>query len=115
MADKSWKAFERRCARDVGTERIPVTGERAGADFEDDAACYQAKLGRGMPAYLRVWLSGIVEAGAKRSPAKCGVVVWKPKGARDEDALVLLSWRDFLALRRGAGTTDDVSPAARAR
>ena len=32
MADKSWKAFERRLARRVGGRRIPVTGERAGAD-----------------------------------------------------------------------------------
>ena len=35
MTDKAWKAFERRLAHDVGTERIPVTGERDGADFED--------------------------------------------------------------------------------
>jgi hypothetical protein len=32
MADKAWKAFERRLCRDVGTERIPVTGGRHGAD-----------------------------------------------------------------------------------
>ncbi len=35
MSDKTWKAFECRLAHDVGTERIPVTGERDGADFED--------------------------------------------------------------------------------
>ena len=32
MADKSWKAFERRLAARVGGARIPVTGERDGAD-----------------------------------------------------------------------------------
>ena len=32
MADKAWKAFERRIAERVGGKRIPVTGERDGAD-----------------------------------------------------------------------------------
>ena len=36
MTDKAWKAFERRMARDVGTERIPVTGERDGATVAHD-------------------------------------------------------------------------------
>lgn len=102
----TWKAFERRCARDMGTERIPVTGERAGADFEDDAFVYQAKLGRRMPSYLRVWLDGIRGAGVKRTPEKIGVVVWKPLRARDEDAVVLLTWRDWVKL---SGSADVVS------
>jgi hypothetical protein len=96
--DRGWKAFERRMARDVGTERIPVTGERHGADFEDGMFCYQAKLGRKMPDYLRAWLAGIRAAGASRRPEKVGAVVWKPKGARDEGAVVLVSWRDWVAL-----------------
>jgi len=36
---------ERRLARALGTERVPVTGERAGADFVDGVFAYQAKLG----------------------------------------------------------------------
>ena len=43
----------------MGTERIPVTGERDGADFEDGRHCYQVKLGRRLPAYLAKWLVGI--------------------------------------------------------
>lgn len=113
MTDRAWKAFERRCARDVGTERIPVTGEREGADFEDARFCYQAKLGRRAPSYLRAWLAGIAGAGFRRSPAKIGVVVWKPKGARDEDAVVLVSWRDWVALQGPTGAaTEDPSTAA---
>ena len=108
MTDRAWKAFERRCARDVGTERIPVTGERHGADAEDGTCCYQFKLGRSQPSYLRAWLAGIVAAGAARRPGKVGVVVWKPKGARDGDALVLLRWSDWLALHRSA----EVAPVA---
>ncbi len=29
MSDRTWKAFERRLARQLGTHRIPSTGERA--------------------------------------------------------------------------------------
>jgi hypothetical protein len=98
MTDRSWKSFERRLARDVGQQRIPVTGERAGADFEDGMFSYQAKLGRKMPAYLREWLTGI--QGAREG--KIGVVVWKPKYAEDAGAVVLLAWRDWIALHRGS-------------
>jgi hypothetical protein len=50
VTDCAWKAFERRLARDIGSARIPVTGERAGADFQDGMFVYQAKLGRREPA-----------------------------------------------------------------
>ena len=101
MTDRGWKQFERRTAVALGTRRIPVTGERAGADFEDAMFCYQAKLGRAMPAYLRSWLRGIVGAGLKRAPVKVGVVVWKPKHADDADALVILRFKDWVDLHGG--------------
>ena len=82
MADKSWKAFERRLAKRVGGRRIPVTGERDGADVVAPAFVYQCKLRRGLPSYLREWLRGIVAAG-ERSGGSTGVVVWKaPHGPR---------------------------------
>jgi hypothetical protein len=96
VPDKGWKQYERRMARDVGTERIPVTGERHGADARDDRFAYQFKLGRGCPAYLRDWLDGIRKAGAKLGLT--GVVVWKPKGTHDEGALVLMRWDDWVRL-----------------
>ena len=106
MSDRSWKAYERRCARDVGSQRIPVTGERAGADFEDGLFVYQAKLGRKMPDYLRAWLAGIRAAGRARRPEKLGVVVWKPKHAEDADAVVLVSWRDWVALHGAVASAE---------
>lgn len=101
MSDRNWKAFERRLARDVGRQRIPVTGERAGADFEDGMFCYQAKLGRRAPGYLRDWLAGIRVAGQARHPEKIGVVVWKPNHGQDVDAVVIMAWRDFVELHGG--------------
>ena len=93
MADKSWKAFERRIAKRMGGRRIPCTGEKAGVDVDAGPFQYQCKLRKGVPAYLRDWLSGIVEAGARRGSV--GVVVWKAPNARDDDAVVLLRLRDW--------------------
>jgi hypothetical protein len=96
MSDKGWKAYERRLARDVGVERIPVTGANADRDFEDGIACYQAKCGYKQPSYLLEWLSGI--CGTAQRIDKVGVVVWKPKGKQDIDALVFLRWKDWVDL-----------------
>ena len=94
--DKSWKAFERRLARRVGGKRIPVTGERDGADIDAGPFVYQAKLRRGVPSYLRGWLRGIVKAGARKD--SIGVVIWKQPNARDDDAVVVLRLADWQAL-----------------
>jgi len=93
VSERAWKQFERRLAHALGTQRIPVTGERAGADFVDADYAYQAKLGRRCPAYLQAWLAGISTAAAQRGLR--GVVIWKPKGARDADALVVLKFKDW--------------------
>ena len=97
MSDLSWKAFERRVAKRVGGKRIPVTGERDGADVVAGPFVYQAKLRRGMPSYLREWLRGITAAGERSGTT--GVVVWKAPGARDDDAVVVLRLKDWQALR----------------
>ena len=96
MTDKAWKAYERRLAKRHGGRRIPVTGERAGADVVAGPFVIQAKLGRRMPVYLRDWLDGIRAAGRKQD--KVGVVIWKPKAARDDGAVVLLALRDWIDL-----------------
>ena len=97
MPDKSWKAFERRIAKRMGGRRIPVTGERDGADIVGGGPfVYQAKLRRGLPSYLRDWLRGIVAAG-ERKGGSTGVVVWKAPHARDDDAVVVLRLADWEA------------------
>jgi len=99
MPNKGWKQYERRLARALGVERIPVTGERAGADFEDGMFVYQAKKRAGQfPAYLVDWLRGIQAAGERRAPTKIGVVILQRPRALDGDALVVVSFKDWLAL-----------------
>jgi hypothetical protein len=105
MPTSSWKASERRMARDVGTERIPVTGERNGSDFTDTLACYQLKVRRMLPAWLWAWLGGIQGTAAKQG--RIGVLVLRVPRMRDEDALVVLSWRDWVALHGDAQREQD--------
>ena len=109
MADKPWKAFERRIAARHGGKRIPVTGERHGADVLTPMFAIQTKLRRGMPMFLRDWLDGIRAAAARHG--KVGVVIWKPPGVRDDNAVVLLSLRDWEDLHgRTCYTAADSSP-----
>ena len=103
MPDKSWKAFERRLAARVGGRRIPVTGERDGADVIAPLFCYQAKLRKGVPGYLRDWLAGIVAAGQRAG--SIGVVVWKAPRARDDDAVVILRLKDWQDLHGASGVS----------
>lgn len=83
-------------ARDVGTERIPVTGERAGADFENGMFCFQLKVRSMLPGWMFEWLYGICDTAARKS--KTGVLVLKAPGMRDSEALVCMKWGDFVAL-----------------
>lgn len=100
MADKRWKAAERRFARALGVERIPVTGvDRDGADFEDGVACYQLKSRKSIPGWLWGWLSGI--QGTARTKDKCGVLLLHLPGQERGDALVVLSFKDWQALHGG--------------
>jgi hypothetical protein len=107
MADRSWKAFERRLCRDVGTERIPVTGERAGADGATSRFCFQFKLRRALPAWIFTWLGGITTTACRTG--KIGVLVVKRPRMRDEDAIVLLRWADWVAL---GGVTSPAVPVS---
>jgi hypothetical protein len=99
----TWKAFELRTARDHGTERTPVSGRQSDAgapDWESPLFVAQVKLGRRQPSYLRDWLAGIARQGERLG--KVPLVIWKPLYARDEEALVLVRYRDWVALH---GTT----------
>jgi hypothetical protein len=100
MPDRGWKQFERRLCRDLGTQRIPVTGERDGADGRTSRFCFQFKLRRSLPVWLWTWLAGIVGTAAKTN--RIGVLVLKRPRMRDEDALVVVRWRDWVDLH---GTT----------
>lgn len=91
-----WKAFELRMARDLGTERIPVTGERAGSDASTDKVCLQLKLRKALPKWIFEWMDGI--CGTAKKAGKSGVVVIKVPRMLDDDALAIMRWADFVKL-----------------
>lgn len=119
MADKNWKAAERKLAALFGTVRIPpaVFGQRAdrgdhAPDAETDRLALQIKDGYAFPGYLRGWLEGI----RRTAPAgKTGAVIWHPRGAKFGDSLVVLRAADFAALLGAAPapspSADDSPPA----
>ena len=96
MKARSWKGAETRFARDVGSERKPCDGSRNGADFTDGLCCYQLKVRKAIPGWLWDWLSGI--QGTATGHGKQGVLVLKHPRQKDEDALVVLSWKAWVDL-----------------
>jgi len=103
VSDKGWKARERRIAKLLGTTRIPVTGERNGADAETELFAFQIKSRRTVPGYLGEWLDGIRAS----RPSKTGVVVMQRPRRDDLDALVVVTLRDWIELHGPSGPTSD--------
>lgn len=92
-----WKKFERALARDVGTERIPVTGERDGADFENAMFSYSAKFRKAaISKDLSGWLDRVETKG--RATGRVGVLVVRRHRRPRRDAAVILTWGDWLDL-----------------
>jgi hypothetical protein len=97
MADKGWKQAERAMARDVGCERIPVTGEREGADFgKGTPFAYQLKVRGMLPSWMFSWLDGI--CGTAKRHNQVGVLVLNRPRNRRSEALVVLRWADWCDL-----------------
>lgn len=97
MSDKAWKAYERRVSRDHGCERQPVTGERGAGDSTPHPLFeLQMKLRKAIPKCIREWSDSICETATKSG--KVGVVIVKEPRKRDEDALVIVRYRDWLDL-----------------
>lgn len=94
--DRGWKRAERMIAKDCGGQRIPVTGERHGADVSHSLFSFQLKVRRALPVWLFLWLDGICRTA--RGQSKVGILVLnKPRRPRRE-ALVILRWADFCDL-----------------
>lgn len=97
MSDKGWKQFERRVSRDHGVERQPVTGERDGSDaMPHPLFCFQMKLRKAIPKCIREWSDSIHRAATKDS--KVGILIVKEPGKHDDNALVIVRYRDWVDL-----------------
>lgn len=112
MPDRGWKKAERVMARDMGCERIPVTGEREGADFATGPFAYQLKVRRMLPVWMFTWLSGICASAARKN--QTGVLVLNRPRQPRRNALVVLRWSDWISLHGTPNVPDD-SPEAQRR
>ena len=83
-------------AKDVGTTRIPVTGERDGADFMTPMFAYQLKVRKAIPVWLGEWLTGICTTAARKD--QIGVLVLNRPHQRRKDAVVCVRWSDWVEL-----------------
>ena len=104
MADRAWKQFERRISRDHGVERQPNTGARDGSDsMPHPIFSFQMKLRKAIPKCIREWSDGICANAAREGTI--GVLIVKEPGKHDDNALVILRYRDWVALHGAAGAT----------
>ena len=95
-ARSTWKHWEWRVGRDLGGQRIAVTGkDRADRDVEAGMFWYQLKLRKSLPTWIFEWLSGIVGACPQ---GKVGVLILRAPRMKDDDALVILRYRDWVDL-----------------
>ena len=97
MGNPAWKKFERRVSRDHGVERQPVTGERDGSDCQEHPMfVLQMKLRKAIPKSIREW-SDSIHRTAQRVK-KIGVLIVKEPGKLDDNALVIVRYRDWVDL-----------------
>ena len=95
MKRSSWKAVERKVAKTCGGIRIPVTGlDRDGADVTTEKWAVQVKCRAVLPAWLWAWMGGIVQTA--RTTGRTGVLVLKRPGQRTDDALVVMTMKDWV-------------------
>jgi hypothetical protein len=108
-ARATWKAAERRVAADLGGSRIPVTGiDRHGADVVTPMFHIQVKLRKSLPTWLWEWLGGIRHDAIVNNPApgKIGVLILKKPRQKDTEALVVMSYGDFIDLHGSTPTQE---------
>jgi hypothetical protein len=96
MPERGWKKAERMIAKDCGGKRIPVTGERQGADVGHEVFSFQLKVRKALPDWLFGYLGGICRR-AKENGTIGVLILNRPRRPR-KDALVIVRWGDWCDL-----------------
>lgn len=91
--DKLWKAFERRAAKFVGGERVPITGRQRGSapDIEHSWLSIECKYRKSVPEWIK---DAMRQAVASARPRQMPVVILGEKGADIKDALFIFRAED---------------------
>lgn len=95
--DKLWKAAERKIAKLLGGERIPVSGRQRGfsADIAHDEFSIEVKHRQSLPDWI---LEATEQAEASQRGEQIPLVVLHKKGVKYEDSLAILRVRDIIKL-----------------
>lgn len=103
MADKTWKAVERRIAARLGAERVGCTG-KATADVVTDWLSVEVKARKALPGWL---LNAMSQAEQASEDGRLPIVVLHQKHKHHDDDLVMLRLSDFEAWFGGNDETQD--------
>lgn len=102
MADKLWKAVERRIAKYLGGERVPITGRQRGSapDIKHDWLSIEVKQRESLPAWVHDAMDQAKESASliledKYNLNQLPVVILHETGKRIEDDYVVLRLQDF--------------------
>lgn len=97
MTDKAWKACERRVAKYIGGERVPITGRQRGdvPDIEHNFLVPEVKYKNKMPAWIYDALNQAEAAQRRTSQMPCVILV--EKGQKIGDALIVFRLGDARA------------------
>ena len=100
---KDWKACERRVAKLLGGQRVPVTGRQRGdtPDIEHAALSIEVKSRKSLPAWL---LGALGQARAASEEGKIPVVVLHQDRVPYAESLIVLTLKDFANYYLKGGT-----------
>lgn len=95
MADKTWKATERKIAKLLGGNRVPITGRTRGEtpDIEHELLSLEVKHRKKLPDWLH---DAMEQAVASKRGEQLPVVVLHENGKRHEDDFVCIKLSDFI-------------------
>ena len=95
MADKAWKACERRVAKYIGGERVPITGRQRGdaPDIKHAWLSVEVKYRKKMPEWIKDAYSQAVAS--KKGPHSMPVVILCEKGEDIGKAWILTELNEF--------------------
>ena len=79
MADKAWKACERRAAKYIGGERVPITGRSRGSapDIEHNWLSVEVKYRKSLPQWIH---DAMDQAVASKRQRQVPIVILCEKG-----------------------------------
>ncbi len=88
----TWKFAERRIARQLGGQRIPVSGRAGQPDIRHPWLSIEVKHRRRLPRWL---LTALAQAEQAATPGQLPVAILHQHGQRYSEALVVLRLQDF--------------------